>query len=100
MGEGDKGIPPLISVTELLALVEYAAERGAWISNLEAYQLTDGSEIPAIELSIYGVPSEAEALPKDEKIAFMKNEIQIILGYAKKEPDPYGFVAWVDYESE
>lgn len=69
--------------------------RGAWVDIVETFEISEGLEIPRIDLSIYGDHGTYD-LPAAERQVLAGRRLTEMLAHAAKEPTELRFDVWLD----
>lgn len=95
LGQTGKGCT-VPNIDQLLRLADYAATRGAIISNVEVFELRGEFEYARIDLSIYGWEPEQRDLPFADKTALATQRLGWLVEDVAKEGVQFLYLAWLD----
>jgi len=86
-----------VGINALIAFGKELGTRKAWIDIVETFEISNGLEIPRIELSIYG-DHGAYDLPARERQELAADRLAEMLAALEMESAEFCFDVWLDRE--
>jgi len=80
-----------------VAFSDDLATRGAWIDIVETFEMTEESEIPRIDLGIYGDHGCYDR-PAAERRELAAERLKVMLAAASNSSAVFSFTVWLDCE--
>lgn len=97
---GEGGGSRMLNGAELVKLVEYARTRDAAVTNVETFELSEGWQMPRIDLGIYGLEGNDEGLTDAQRIELAAGYVTEVLALANEEGGCFGYRVWVWLNSD
>ena len=88
---------PYLTPNELKALSDLCLKGTRVICNIEAFEIDGESDIPRLDLGLYGEDSIEKSKSWPERAADSAKFIEYFLAEVAKEPNPIMFQVWLDW---